>query len=204
MRNLTSLYLEGCTSLKEIPNALWEECHNLVYLGMARLKCIDPCLPDGIRNLTELKALNVRDCPHLKYFTDNDDSLKLNALAPLTKLHSIFASGTPISKLPPLSVLAGFPHLKVLDLDGCPNIPFHFQDKKKYDSVGMIRLLERTRLQAGTLELVLWTTWGWSPDPDQRAENRISAVGMDVVIQSVLPFLCGNDAPELLTFCCKK
>mmetsp|Transcript_40165 Transcript_40165/g.96915 ORF Transcript_40165/g.96915 Transcript_40165/m.96915 type:complete len:276 (+) Transcript_40165:393-1220(+) len=204
MRNLTSLYLEGCTSLKEIPNALWEECHNLVYLGMFRLKCINPCLPDGIRNLRGLKTLNIRGCAHLKYLTDNDDSMEGNALAPLTKLHSIFASGTPISKLPPLSVLAGFPQLKVLDLDDCPNIPFQFQDKKKYDSVGMIRLLERTRLQAGALELVLWKTWGWSTDPVQRAENRLSTLGMDVVIQSVLPFLCGDDGPELLTFCCRQ
>ncbi|CAJ1968742.1 unnamed protein product [Cylindrotheca closterium] len=207
MRNLTSLYLEGCTSLKEIPNALWDECHNLVYLGLARLKCINPCLPDGIRNLTELKALNVRGCPYLKYFTNNDndnDDSKDNALAPLTRLHSIFASNTPISKLPPLSVLAGFPRLKVLDLKNSPNIPLAFQDEQKFDSMGMIRLLDRTRLQAGTLELVLWKTWGWSIDPDERAENRLSIVGMDAVIQSVVPFLCGEDGPELLTFCCKK
>jgi len=45
MRNLTSLYLEGCTSLKKVPNGLWEECHKLVYLGMVCLACIDPCLP---------------------------------------------------------------------------------------------------------------------------------------------------------------
>ena len=204
VRNLTSLYLEGCTSLKEIPNEVWQECHKLVYLGMVRLNCIDPCLPDGISNLKELKTLNIRGCPHLKYWTKGGVSVKDHPLASLTKVHSIFASGTPIGQLPPLSVMAGFPRLKVLYLDDCPKIPFQFQDKKKYDSVGMIRLLERTRLQAATLELVLWKTWGWSSDPKERAKNRLSCVGMDAVIQSVLPFLCGVDGPELLTFCCKQ
>lgn len=53
----------------------------------------------------------------------------------------------------PLSVFAWFFKLLVLDLDGCPNIPFRSSDQRKYDFFRMLRT--NKRFQATTLRIGL-------------------------------------------------
>ena len=197
MRNLTSLYLEGCCNLDEIPNMLWLECTNLVYLGLARLTCLES-LPPGLKNLTKLKTLNIRDCPNLKTLSTQPDL----TLSPLEELHSIFATGTPMVDLP-VEVLASLRNLRILSLDNCVHIPSKLKDDKRLNVVNVLRLLVNTRDKASALELVLWKTLGgWSEDIQIRATNRdFCGAGIDMIIQGVIPFLCGIDDIPLFSFC---
>lgn len=197
MSSLTRLDLEGCSNLQSIPRGMWVGCQNLVYLGLGRLPCLGPCLPPALGNLSKLKTLSVRNCPNLRWLCRPGEEEA--TLGPLVELHSLFASGSPLESLP-IDALARLRGLHILSLEDCPKVPALLQDKSK-NTVQLVRLLVFGRSRAVLLELAAWRIWGWSKDPLVRAEHRATCEGIDIVVQGVLPFVCGAGIPQLFPFC---
>ncbi|CEG55929.1 AAA family ATPase [Legionella fallonii] len=67
-----------------------------------------------LKNASQLKRLNLGFCEEL-------DALPLELLC-LNSLEELIVSGTPISTQALISILEKTPHLKKLDISGCPNI----------------------------------------------------------------------------------
>lgn len=194
--NLESLSLEGCRKLKDLPEGMWVGCQNLIYLGLRRLPCLDPCLPPGIANLSRLKTLNVRDSPNLRYLFKTPEE----TLPALVDLHSVFANQTPLQAIP-INELAGLRNLHRVTFEGCPHLPEAFTNSQN-QLVHLLRILVHTRSRASLLELALWKTWGWSDNLEERAGKRQACGGINTVIQGVLPFLCGETAATMFPFYC--
>mmetsp|Transcript_15636 Transcript_15636/g.23040 ORF Transcript_15636/g.23040 Transcript_15636/m.23040 type:complete len:418 (-) Transcript_15636:166-1419(-) len=215
---LEFLDLGGCTNLRALPSSLWCSCPKLAYLGLNGLTCVGPGLPSGIRHLHQLKTLNVRQCQQLKHLDDDGSfseahvvSEKSTTITPtkktsifehLAELHSIFASSCLSLERLPMNALSNLSQLQVLSLDDCPHIPLQFKNKA-INTVRMIRLLVQTRDQATVLELaIIASLTAYHPNPQQRRMNRLSCDAVDIIIQRVLPFLCGDLYPlRLFSFC---